>query len=91
MTKNCYYIVTFNVKSYLAIDGLTSNLGGSNIPTTPTKVKLTSYLANLVESSKSISLGFIGASQVAKAKHLKVSRPVPKKMINYFREIDSFR
>merc|ERR1712223_41140 len=62
---------------HLAMDGLTSNLGGSNIPTTPTKVKLTSYLANLVESSKSISLGFNGASQVAKAKHLKVSRPVP--------------
>merc|ERR1719277_1561313 len=60
-----------------AMEGLTSILGGSNIPTTPTKVKSCSYWANLVESSRSIVLGFMGASQVAKAKQRRVSLPVP--------------
>merc|ERR1719367_746812 len=57
--------------------GATSILGGSSIPTTPQKVRLTSYLANLEESSRLISDGFMGESAVARQRHLRVSRPVP--------------
>merc|ERR1719348_2494660 len=60
--------------------GATSILGGSNIPTTPQKVRLTSYWANFEESSRLISLGFMGESAVAKHKHLRVSLPVPYSM-----------
>nr|AAX26114.1 unknown [Schistosoma japonicum] len=62
---------------HLAILSNTSIRGESNIPTTPTNVKFCSYFTNLVESSKSICALFTGASHVAKAKHLSVSRPVP--------------
>ena len=51
-----------------------------NLPTTPTKVKSCSYLTNLVDSSRSISLGFIGLSQVARAKQRRVLAPVPYSM-----------
>merc|ERR1719309_540130 len=44
----------------VSMAGFTSILGGSNMPTTPTKVRFCSYLANLVESFKSMSLGVIG-------------------------------
>merc|ERR1719220_626298 len=57
--------------------GATSILGGSSMPTTPQKVRLTSYLANLEESSRFISVGFGGESAVARQRHLRVSRPVP--------------
>ncbi len=59
------------------MDGATSILGGSSMPTTPTKVRLTSYRTNLLESERSMVLGFIGESQVARAKQRRVSRPVP--------------
>merc|ERR1719209_815135 len=57
--------------------GATSILGGSSMPTTPTKVRLTSYWANLAALSRSQLVGSEGESQVARARHLRVSRPVP--------------
>lgn len=62
---------------HLWIESNTSLRGGSNIPTTPTNVKLTSYVKNLLESLRSICSGFIGLSAVARAKQRSVSRPVP--------------
>ena len=59
------------------MDGATSILGGSSIPTTPTKVSPTSYLTNLVLSLRSMDLGDMGASAVARARQRRVSRPVP--------------
>ena len=53
----------------------TSVLGGSNIPTTPTKVQLVSYLMNLPLSSRSMSSFLGGLSMVAKARQRRVSRP----------------
>ena len=57
----------------------TSTRGGSNIPTTPTKVQLVSYRKNLVESSRSMSSLLTGLSIVARARQRRVSRPVESK------------
>ena len=46
------------------------------------QLKLTSYLANLVESSRSISSLFKGLSMVARAKQRRVSRPKYKIIAN---------
>jgi len=57
--------------------GLTSILGGSNMPTTPTKVRSTSYSTNLLAFTRSMVLGLTGLSLVARARQRRVSRPVP--------------
>merc|ERR1712142_1365629 len=61
----------------LTMESNTSVLGGSNIPTQPTKVMLVSYSMNLRESSRSMSSTLGGLSMVARAKQRRVSRPVP--------------
>ena len=63
------------------IQAATSGLGGSNMPTQPTKVRSVSYCTNRLQSSRCMSSFLGGVSLVAKAKQRSVSEPEPQSRI----------